>query len=186
MTAAADRRGFTLVEMMIATGVSVVIALALATLVVGVRRLTARSFGVAMASLDLRAERDRMQFHSLTEGGNARWAGLLSASKISSVANSETSGRVQYTAVGVDAGSGGKMSRDSQAYSPGQCRVDCVGTEELAGTDLFSATLTRTVTAGGVSETLKDRVVVPAFGVEQQATGLSSPGELLERVWGCE
>ena len=182
MTRAADRRGFTLVEMMIATGVSVVIALALATLVVGVRRLTARSFGVAMASLDLRAERDRLQFHSQEEGGNARWAGLLSASKISSV----SSGRVQYTAVGVDAGSGGKMSRDNQTYSAGLRRINGVETEELEGTDLFSVTLTRTVTTGGVSETLKDRVVVPAFGVEQQSTGLDSPGELLERVWGCE
>lgn len=183
-------RGFTLVEMMVATGVSTIIALALATLVIGVRRLTLVTFGVAKASVDLRAERDRLQFHSLSEGGNARWAGLLSAGKIESV----NSGGVRYTASGVDAESAVSMTRSGQTYDldhPYRGRVDAVEAEELNGTRLFAVTLTRKypddesgTSAAGLEMTMADRVVVPAFGVEQASP--SSVERFLGKHWGKE
>lgn len=184
-------RGFTIVEMMVATAVSLVVALALATLVVGIRRLAVHTFGVAKASLDLRAERERLLFRSLDEGGNARWAGLLSARKIRSV----SSDRVVYDAIGVDASSGRSQGRENLAYERVSGRIDGVEaeTDDLSGTGLFFVTLERTSPGRAYAPSLPDglrvcltnRVVVPAFGVEQ-VSGIPSPGSLLYRVWGCE
>lgn len=173
------RRGLTLLELTIASAVSLVVALALGTLFVGAHRLVRQSYGVARASLDLRAERDHLLFHSSHEGGNAYWGGLLSASKVESLSPY----RVRYTATGADTGSGSSMSRNGQSYPDGQVasQADEAVFETLDGTGLYAVTLTRTVGDAAARQptvTLSARVVVPAFGVEQQR--YESPGGVVD------
>ena len=73
------RRGFTLIEMMLATVVTAVLSVSLATLFVGIRRLVRQAYDDASLSLALRAERERALFNAVAEGGSVHWGGLLSA-----------------------------------------------------------------------------------------------------------
>ena len=73
------RKGFTLLEVMIASAIMVIAMAGVATLFTGIHRLVANAFCVAQASLDLRAEREHLLFHAYHEGGNAHWAGALSS-----------------------------------------------------------------------------------------------------------
>lgn len=202
MRATPCRRAFTILELMIASGISLVVALALATLVVGVRRLMVRSFGVARTSLALRAERDRLQFHSLEEGGNALWAGLLSAGGFSGV----MSDAVKYTSTGVDTWSRLSLGpRGGQVYervlyktSPYPVyRINDIETATLSAAPanrLFAVTLTHEYPdkelpafPDGLRVRTSDRVVVPelAFGEEESLRSLSSK-TVLECAWGGE
>ena len=164
-----DRRrsGFTLVELMIALAISCTVLVALGTLFVGSHRLMRQSYGVARASLDLRAEREHLLFHSNHEGGSAFWGGLLSASKVESLAKDG----VLYTATGCDRNSGYPMSRNGQSY-PNDLHSTVDSTafgfangDLLRDKGLYAVTLTRTVPNTGV--TLSERVVVPVFGTAQ-------------------
>ncbi len=159
-----SRRGFTLLEMMLASAVSAVVAVALGTFFIGVHRLVRQSSSVAQASLDLRAERDHLLFHSVHEGGNAYWGGLLSASRLEGVSSSG----VRYTATGVDRSSGHPMSRSGQSYPNSVAAHADVGVGFADGDvrrrNLYAIRLTRTVG----KETLAERVVVPIFGLEQR------------------
>lgn len=73
------RTGFTLIEVMITSTIMVIAMTAVATLFMGIHRLVSHSYCVARASLDLRAEREHLLFHTYHEGGNSYWAGALSA-----------------------------------------------------------------------------------------------------------
>ena len=165
-----DRRrgGFTLVELMIALAISCTVLVALGTLFVGSHRLMRQSYGVARASLDLRAEREHLLFHSAHEGGSAFWGGLLSASKLESLKD----GEARYTATGCDRNSGYPMSRNGQSYPNDlHATVDDIefgfadGDLLRDNKKLYAVTLTRTVPNTGV--TLSERVVVPVFGTAQ-------------------
>lgn len=203
MRATSCRRGLTLLELMIASGISLVVALALATLVVGVRRLMVRSFGVARASLALRAERDRLQFHSLEEGGNALWAGLLSAGGVAGV----MSDAVKYTSTGVDAGSGYSLApRGNQTYERVVYRTSPYPVYRIDGIEtaywpiapakqLFAVKLTHEYPdkelpsfPDGLRVIMSDRVVVPeqAFGEDESLRPRPSAKSVLETVWGGE
>ena len=155
------RRGLTLLELMIASSITLVIATAVGTLLSGTYRLVNTSSSVARASLDLRAERDHLLFHSNHEGGNAYWGGLLSASGL----GLSSSSRFVYTATGLDTSGGTPNSRSGQSYSCSDAGLlaDC---ESLDGTNLFAVTLTRKI-ADNLTFTLSERVVIPAFGREQ-------------------
>lgn len=162
-----ERTGFTLLEMMIASAISVVVALALGTFFIGTHRLVRASHGLARASLDLRAEREHLLFHSDHEGGNALWAGLLSAWKTESLNKK----KVTYTATGIDASSGvSRHDRNGKTYPSDaiEPHADEVALGFSSGAvqrgNLYAVTLTRTVQG----ETLSERVVIPIFGLEQE------------------
>ena len=163
------RRGFTLLELMVASAISVVIATAIGTFFVGAHRLVKQSSSVARASLDLRAEREHLLFHSNHEGGNAHWGGLLSATDVQS-----GSSQIRYTANGCDSGSGSSMSRSGQAYPNNDAKPHAtVSIGSSSGSTLCSIVLTRTIgdaDAGQQVFTLKDRVLVPAFGMSQSTS----------------
>ncbi len=155
------RGGFTLVEIMFVLLISCTVMVAVGTLFIGSHRLIKQSYGVARASLDLRAEREHLLFHSNHEGGNAYWGGLLSASKREGL----SSDRIRYTATGIDMGSGFAMSRSGQSYPNDLARtVDKIAFAST-GDALYSIMLTRVVPNTDV--TLSDCVIVSAFGVAQ-------------------
>ncbi len=102
------RKGFTLLEVMIASAISVIAMAALATFFLGVQRLVAHAFCVAQASLDMRAEREHLLFHAYHEGGNAYWAGALSPWHKIAVTEGEVggvSGALRFDVMGPDLGS---------------------------------------------------------------------------------
>ena len=164
-----DRRGgFTLIEIMFVLLISCTVMMALGTLFVGSHRLMKQSYGVARASLDLRAEREHLLFHSAHEGGSAFWGGLLSASKLESLQD----GEARYTATGCDRNSGSPMSRNGQSYPNDlHATVDDIefgfadGDLLRDNKKLYAVTLTRKVSNTGV--TMRERVVVPVFGTTQ-------------------
>ncbi len=159
-----SRAGYTLVEVMIATFITVVLATALATLFTGVYRLIRQSYCVASDSLALRAEREHMLFHSEHEGGDAFWGGLLSAWKLESLQDR----RVQYTSAGLSVGQvRPRHDRNGKAYpsKPFLVRSATFGyaDETTARTNLVLVTLSQTVERVSRSQ----RVAVPRFGTEQ-------------------
>ncbi len=162
-----ERKGFTLLELMIASTISIVVALALGVFFVGTHRLVRASHGIARASLNLRAEREHLLFHSDHEGGNALWAGLLSAWKTEALSTK----KVTYTATGIDTSSGvSRHDRNGKTY-PSDAVTPQTDEVELGFSsgpvqrgNLYAITLTHTVQG----ETLQDRVVVPIFGLEQE------------------
>ena len=151
---AMSRRGFTLVEMMLATVVAAVLSAALATLFIGIHRLVRQSYNDAELSLALRAEREKALFNAVMEGGNVFWAGLLSG-KDMALSGGDA---VSFTATGIRTDSGEPITRGSQRWTRA-----AVGGDGLAGPLLYGLTVSKTV--GG--ETRSARAVVPAFGSEQ-------------------
>lgn len=169
------RRGLTLLELMIASAITGVIALAVGALLTGTYRLVDASTSIARASLDLRAERDHLLFHSSHEGGNAYWGGLLSASKLESL----SSDRVRYAATGCDRSSGSVNTRSGQSYpDAGSVKPladeisvgfsnDAIGFQDsaLRRENLYAITLTRTIAVEPFK--MSERVIVPIFGTKQ-------------------
>lgn len=171
-----DRRGgFTLIEIMFVLLISCTVMMALGTLFVGSHRLMKQSYGVARASLDLRAEREHLLFHSAHEGGSAFWGGLLSASKLESL----SSDRVRYAATGCDRSSGSVNTRSGQSYpDAGSVKPladeisvgfsnDAIGFQDsaLRRENLYAITLTRTIAVEPFK--MSERVIVPIFGTKQ-------------------
>ena len=173
------RRGLTLLELMIASAISLVTAVALGTLFVGTHRLVKQSSSVARASLDLRAEREHLLFHSNHEGGSAHWGGLLSATDVRSGAS-----EVRYTANGCSRDSGFPMSRANQTYPNNDAKAHAdVAIGSSSGSTLCSVILTRTIgdaDAGHQVFTLKDRVLVPVFGMVQSTDNVIFSAEEVE------
>ena len=175
------RCGFTLLELMVASAISVVVATAIGTFFIGAHRLVKHSSSVARASLDLRAEREHLLFHSNHEGGNAHWGGLLSATDVDGSGTSQ----IRYTANGCDSGSGSSMSRSGQSYPNNDAKPHAtVSIGSSSGSTLCSVILTRTIgdaDAGHQVFTLKDRVLVPAFGKSQSTSNAIFSDEEVER-----
>lgn len=179
-----DRRGgFTLIEIMFVLLISCTVMMALGTLFVGSHRLMRRSYGVARASLDLRAEREHLLFHSVHEGGNVFWGGLLSSWELKQL--SETKVRCAVTGLNLDrpADQGPQSSSHrhdrERDYPDGNEIRPLVDEIEFGFADgdllrdngkLYAVTLTRTVPSTGV--TMRDRVVVPVFGTTQATDSL--------------
>ena len=162
--------GYTLVEVMIATFVTALLATALATFFTGIHRLIRQSYCVARASLDLRAEREHLLFHSEHEGGDAFWGGLLSAWKIESLQDS----RIRYTSAGLFVGQvKPRHDRNGKSYpsKPFLVQSASVGFADDASAktrdSLFPVTLTQTVERVSRGQ----RVVIPLFGTEQKWNG---------------
>ena len=72
------RRGFTLVELMVATTVCAVLAAAVASSFIGGVRMLKATFATAEMSLRARDLRDRLLFHAAPPHDGVAWAGLLS------------------------------------------------------------------------------------------------------------
>ena len=161
------RPAFTLVEMTLATAVTAVLSVALATLFVGIHRLVRQSYADAALSLSLRAERERALFNAVTEGGSVYWGGLLSAKGVSLSGGDA----VAFTAIGVQTESRASLSRSGQRRS-----AAAIGNEQRTDEGdllLFAFTTEKTV----ADETRTARAVVPVFGVKQGTDALNVFGE---------
>lgn len=171
----ASRRGFTLVEVMLALVIGSTAMIALGTLFIGSHRLMRHSYGVSIASLALRAEREHLLFHAAHEGGNVFWGGLLSAT---SVAANGGDG-VKYSPAGIELDKPADPvwsksrigDRTGQLYPdrdlPEGRSVESVWVN--GGGSLCTVTLRQVVNHTGVEMT--DRVVVPVFGTKQAGSG---------------
>ena len=155
------RPAFTLVEMTLATTVTAVLSVALATLFVGIHRLVRQSYADAALSLSLRAARERALFNAVPEGGSVYWGGLLSAKDVT-LAGGDA---VAFSATGVQTESGASLSRSGQRWS-----AAAAGNAQRTDGALSLFALTAERTAAG--ETRAARAVVPVFGVEQGADAL--------------
>lgn len=155
------RPGFTLVEMMLATTLTVVLSAALATLFVGIQRLVRQSYADAALSLSLRAARERALFNAVSEGGSVYWGGLLSAKSVT-LSGGDT---VAFTAVGVQTESGASLSRSGQRWT-----AAAVGNARR--TDGALALFALTAEKASADETRAARAVVPVFGVKQGTDAL--------------
>ncbi len=176
------RKGFTLLEVMIASAISVIAMAALATFFLGVQRLVAHAFCVAQASLDMRAEREHLLFHAYHEGGNAYWAGALSPWHKIAVTEGEVggvSGALRFDVMGPDLWSmrlrGDRRSTTYpaanfvQKASPTIQDVLVYGRTQK-GTNLpilIPVRLERKVKRGLYEYTAASRVVIPVFGAQQ-------------------
>ena len=147
------RPAFTLLEVLMASAITTLVAASLATFFVGSRRLIRDSYVESQLSMKLRERRERLLFQTMREGGNANWGGLLSAQDVTVDA-----ARARYTAVGIDSSSGRTMERGNQEWA---------GTFEKSLAEshgILYATLSETVDGQMQSA----RVVVPLFGTVQR------------------
>lgn len=152
------RRGFTLIEMMLATVVTAVLSVSLATLFVGIRRLVRQAYDDASLSLALRAEREWALFNAVAEGGSVHWGGLLSA-KDTQLPGDDA---VAFTATGVQTESGAPLARVQQRWT----RAAAAGVLEKPG-----------------AETADVRALLADFGVPFSFVARFSPdGRFLEGV----
>ncbi len=76
------RRGFTMVEMLLAVGISVVVAAELVMVFAGIFRLQKDRMWNAEFADRLRVARERLLFNAAPVGGNGRYSGLLCATNI--------------------------------------------------------------------------------------------------------
>ena len=147
------RPAFTLVEVLMASAITTLVAASLATFFVGSKRLIRDSYVESQLSLKLREQRERILFQAMREGGNVNWGGLLSAQDVQ-----VGDARARYTAVGIDSSSGRPMERGSQ---------DWTGTFEKSLVESHGIFfVTQGATVGDRTQTA--RVVIPMFGAVQR------------------
>ena len=147
------RPAFTLIEVLMASAITTLVAASLATFFVGSQRLIRDSYVESQLSLKLREQRERLLFQAMREGGNAAWGGLLSAQDVQ-----VGDARARYTAVGIDSSSGRTMERGNQEWA-GAFEKSLVDSHGISFVTLDAAVGDRTQTA---------RVVVPLFGKVQR------------------
>lgn len=147
------RPAFTLIEVLMASAITTLVAASLATFFIGSKRLIRDSYIESQLSLALREQRERILFQTMREGGNANWGGLLSAQDVK-----VDIAKTRYTAVGIDSLSGCAMERENQ---------DWAGTFEkslVSSHGIFFVTQSATIG----EQTQSARVVIPVFGTAQR------------------
>ncbi len=176
------RKGFTLLEVMIASSIMVIAMAAVATFFTGIHRLVANAFCVAQASLDMRVEREHLLFHTYHEGGNAYWAGALSPwhkIEVTQGTVGGASGSLKFDVMGLDSGTM-RVRNDKRSVtypaadfvkmaSPTIQEVLATGKTQKGSNlpILIPVRLSRTVKRGLYEYTAASRVVIPVFGAVQ-------------------
>lgn len=85
MAASASSRGFTLVELLIATTILAIVATGICSATIGSSRLLRIAFAEAELSVRTRELRDKLLFHAAPPHDNTVWAGLLSGTNAGQV-----------------------------------------------------------------------------------------------------
>ena len=107
-----DRRsGFTLMEMMMATFITVLVMGGLCTFFLGAHRLVKGAYAESELSIQLRFLREKLLFHVAPPHNGKLWAGLLSGSGIGNNSVVESSFKVRMAANGIDLSSGEPCSQ---------------------------------------------------------------------------
>lgn len=183
------RRGFTLVELVVAGGISTLVLAGVASLFVGTYRLSRQALADTEAMIRLRAVRERLLFQAVPEHDGIWWAGVLSGSG----RGVEGGTKILMNAYGIGLADGraraqqiqlvrhsevvagtwrGWLVNDGDRNSPDWLRpsgagcipaTDWLDDTELAGRNLFFVLLETSV--GGDSRRM--RVAVPLFGTVQ-------------------
>ena len=112
VSAVRDRRsGFTLVEMMMATVITVLVMGGLCSFFLGAHRLVQGGYAESELSIQLRFLREKLLFHVAPPHDGKIWAGLLSGSSIGNSSVVENSFKVRMAANGIDLLSGAPCSQ---------------------------------------------------------------------------
>ena len=107
-----DRRsGFTLMELMIATFITVLVMGGLCSFFLGAHRLVQGGYAESELSIQLRFLREKLLFHVAPPHDGKIWAGLLSGSSIGNSSVVENSFKVRMAANGIDLLSGAPCSQ---------------------------------------------------------------------------
>ena len=110
--ASRDRRsGFTLIEMMMATFITVLVMGGLCAFFLGAHRLVQRAYAESELSIQLRFLREKLLFHVAPHHNGKIWAGLLSGSAIGNSSVVESSFKVRMAANGIVQSSGAPCSQ---------------------------------------------------------------------------
>jgi len=107
VSVARDRRsGFTLMELMMATFITILVMGGLCTFFLGAHRLVQGAYAESELSIQLRFLREKLLFHVAPPHNGKIWAGLLSGSSIGNSSVVESSFKVRMAANGIDLSSG--------------------------------------------------------------------------------
>ena len=106
-----SRSGFTLVEMMMVTIITVTVLVGLGTFVLGGFSLIEGAYAESELSIQLRSLREKLLFHVAPPHNGKVWAGLLSGSSIGNSSVVENSFKVRMAANGIDLSSGAPCSQ---------------------------------------------------------------------------
>ena len=110
--ASGDRPGgFTLIEMMMATFITVLVMGGLCAFFLGAHHLVQGAYAESELSIQLRFLREKLLFHVAPHHNGKIWAGLLSGSAIGNSSVVESSFKVRMSANGVDLSSGASCSQ---------------------------------------------------------------------------
>ena len=110
--ASGDRPGgFTLIEMMMATSITVLVMGGLCAFFLGAHRLVQRAYAESELSIQLRFLREKLLFHVAPHHNGKIWAGLLSGSAIGNSSVVESSFKVRMAANGIELSSGAPCSQ---------------------------------------------------------------------------
>ena len=107
----ARRSGFTLVEMMMATVITVLVMGGHCSFFLGAHRLVQGAYAESELSIQLRFLREKLLFHVAPPHNGKIWAGLLSGSSIGNGSVVESSFKVRMAANGIDLSSGAPCSQ---------------------------------------------------------------------------
>lgn len=99
-----NRRGFTVVELMVATFIIALVMGGLCTFMVSSHRLVKGAYAEAELSLQLRTLREKLLFHVAPPHGSNVWAGVLSGTNATAVV--ENSMKVRMFANGISLANG--------------------------------------------------------------------------------
>jgi len=105
------RGGFTLMEMMMVTVITVLVMGGLCTFFLGAHRLVLGAYAESELSIQLRFLREKLLFHVAPPHNDKVWAGLLSGASIGNSSVVESSFKVRMAANGIDLSSGAPCSQ---------------------------------------------------------------------------
>lgn len=172
--ARAFRRGFSLIETVLAASISVLMLASLFTFLLGSRRLLHLTFARTEFALQARQLRDHLLFHSPGAASDA--AGLLSAASAPSLSADARRLRVSVTGLSKTGAtnvqqlalSGPWRQLDYSFFAPGTT---------LSVSNRFYVNIVGAVDVGGLRCVHGERVVVPLFG-RTQPTAANQGGDL--------
>lgn len=125
-----SRKAFTLIELMLASGIMVIVIGGVGTFMLAAYRMVSRCYAEAQLSLQMRMMRERVLFHAAQPHNNTVWSGVLSGgTKRGDGQVIESSFKVWMAAKGVDLNTGKPVNQDIQLLARTQSGFACLGND---------------------------------------------------------
>ena len=164
------RRGFTLVEMLLATGLLAVVVAPLALSLSGVFRLSRENATGAELALRLRSLREQILFRGAGGTSGGSYGGLLSATNVVISGANYVEASFPCVAAGDQAVAFGAVEELPDRLAPVRVEYGDGLTSGTVSSNLLYITLSAEARLpGGATKTVRERVVVPLFGELQSS-----------------